>query len=100
MASHAQPTSANPRYFVPDPSAWPFMLTAGLVTLILGVWSYLEDKSLGQIPLYAGGLFAAAIIYLWFRGVARESERGAYGKQVDTSYRMAMAWFIFSAPLH
>ena len=96
MSSHAPAASDNQRYFVPDPSAWPFMLTAGLVTLILGVWSYLEDKSLGQLPLYAGGLFSAAIIYIWFRGVARESERGAYGKQVDTSYRMAMAWFIFS----
>ena len=96
MSSHAPAASDNQRYFVPDPSAWPFMLTAGLATLILGVWSYLEDKSLGQIPLYAGGLFSAAVIYVWFRGVARESERGAYGKQVDTTYRMAMAWFIFS----
>ena len=96
MASHAPAAPENTRYFVPDPSAWPFMLTAGLVTLIIGVWSYLEDKSLGSIPVYAGGLFSAFIIFRWFRGVALESERGAYGKQVDTTYRMAMAWFIFS----
>jgi len=96
MASQAPAASNNTRYFVPDPSAWPFMLTAGLVLLIIGVWSLLEDKSLGMLPIYAGGLFSAIIIYRWFRGVALESERGAYGKQVDTTYRMAMAWFIFS----
>lgn len=96
MASHAPAASSNLRYFVPDPSAWPFLLTAGLVSLFVGVWSFLEDKSLGSIPIYFGVGFSAIIIYLWFRGVARESERGAYGKQVDTTYRMAMAWFIFS----
>ncbi|MES2682369.1 MAG: cytochrome c oxidase subunit 3 [Pseudomonadota bacterium] len=96
MSSPAPATTDNQRYFVPDPSAWPFMLTAGLALLIVGVWSYLEDKSLGSIPLYVGGLFSAFIIFRWFRGVALESERGAYGKQVDTTYRMAMAWFIFS----
>ncbi|MES2884157.1 MAG: cytochrome c oxidase subunit 3 [Pseudomonadota bacterium] len=96
MASHAPAAPNNTRYFVPDPSAWPFMLTAGLALLIVGVWSYLEDKSLGSIPLYVGGLFSAFIIFRWFRGVALESERGAYGKQVDMTYRMAMAWFIFS----
>ena len=96
MASHAPAAPNNTRYFVPDPSAWPFALTAGLALLIVGVWSYLEDKSLGMLPVYVGGLFSAYIIFRWFRGVALESERGAYGKQVDTTYRMAMAWFIFS----
>jgi len=96
MASHAQPTSDKQRYFVPDPSAWPFVLTAGLAAIVMGVWSSLEDKSLGSIPIYAGVALSAFIIFRWFQGVARESERGAYGKQVDTTYRMAMAWFIFS----
>ena len=95
MASHA-PTTSNARYFVPDPSAWPFMLTAGLAVLILGVWSLLEDKSLGMLPIYLGGLFSAVIIYVWFRGVARESEGGKYSGQVDMTFRMGMAWFIFS----
>jgi len=96
MASHAPAASANPRYFVPEPSAWPFVLTAGLVAIFLGVWSYLEDKSLGSIPIYAGVALSAFIIYRWFQGVARESEGGKYSKQVDTTYRMGMAWFIFS----
>jgi cytochrome c oxidase subunit 3 len=32
----------------------------------------------------------------WFGEVIRESEDGVYNSQVDTSFRMGMAWFIFS----
>jgi len=95
MSSPA-PANGQSRYFVPDPSAWPFLLTAGLVTLIIGVWSGLEDKNLGPLPYWIGGLWAAFIIFRWCRGVALESESGKYNKQVDTTYRMGMAWFIFS----
>jgi cytochrome c oxidase subunit 3 len=95
MSSPA-PANGQQRYFVPDPSAWPFMLTAGLVTLIIGVWSSLEDKNLGPLPYYLGGGFAAFVIFRWFRGIALESEGGKYSKQVDMTYRMGMAWFIFS----
>jgi len=94
MSSHAAP--ANTRYFVPEPSAWPFYLTVGLFILVWGVWSVLEEGGLGPIPLYLGGALSIAIIYAWFRGVARESESGAYSQQVDMTYRMGMAWFIFS----
>ena len=45
MASHAVPDRS--KYFVPEPSAYPFALTVGLVMVILGVWSYLEEKHLG-----------------------------------------------------
>ena len=89
-------TTGNQRYFVPAPSAWPFFLTLGLVTLIVGVWSVLEDKNLGPLPLYVGGALSSFIIFRWFRGVALESEGGSYSKQVGMTYRMAMAWFIFS----
>ena len=88
--------SAQPRYFVPDPSAWPFYLTVGLFILVWGVWSVLEQGHLGSGPLYVGGILSAVVIYLWFRGVARESEGGKYTQQVDMTYRMGMAWFIFS----
>lgn len=96
MSSHAPASSANPRYFVPDPSAWPFVLTAALTAIIVGVWSYLEDKSLGALPIYAGAALFVGVVYSWFRGIARESEGGKYSKQVDMSYRMGMSWFIFS----
>lgn len=93
MASAAQ---SNDRYFVPAPSAWPFMLTVGLVSLVVGVSSYLEDKTFGSVPTIAGIVIAIFMIYRWFAGVINESESGLYGAQVDRTYRWSMAWFIFS----
>jgi cytochrome c oxidase subunit 3 len=98
-AAHSHDTHApkgQSRYFVPEPSAWPFMLTVAIVTLIVGVWSLLEDKHLGSIPLWAGAALMFSVIYRWIRGVARESEGGKYNAQVDRTYRWGMSWFIFS----
>ena len=99
MASHAAPAAAGSppsRYFVPEPSAWPFMLTAGLVLMIIGFWGYLEDQNIGMIPVYVGVALTIYILFRWLRGVALESEHGHYNQRVDGTYRMAMAWFIFS----
>jgi cytochrome c oxidase subunit 3 len=84
------------RYYVPEPSAWPFMLTVGLVLTVIGVSSYLENKSFGAVPLIGGSALAIFMIFRWFAGVIRESETGCYGAQVDRTYRWSMAWFIFS----
>ncbi len=88
--------TGNTRYFVPAPSAWPFMLTVGLIALVYGVGGFLEDRHLGPIPIYAGIVLSIGVIYSWLRGVALESEGGLYGAQVDRTYRWAMTWFIFS----
>jgi len=93
MASAAP---SNDRYFVPAPSAWPFALTVGLVSLVIGVSSYLEDKTFGAAPTIAGIVISIFMIYRWFAGVINESESGLYGAQVDRTYRWSMAWFIFS----
>lgn len=94
MATHATPNSD--RYFVPQPSAWPFVLTVALVAFLGGISAFLEDKHIGPVPIYAGLALAFFIIYRWFRGVALESESGLYSAQVDRTYRWSMAWFIFS----
>jgi cytochrome c oxidase subunit 3 len=94
MATHATPNSD--RYFVPQPSAWPFVLTVALVAFLGGISAFLEDKHIGPVPIYAGLALAFFIIYRWFRGVALESEGGLYSAQVDRTYRWSMAWFIFS----
>jgi cytochrome c oxidase subunit 3 len=94
MASHAKPDTS--KYFVPDPSYYPFALTAGVVATIVGVWGYLEEKHIGLLPVLVGVAAAFAIIFLWFRKVAHESEGGFYGAQVDRTFRWGMAFFIFS----
>ena len=100
MASHAAAdhaaTPASMRYFVPAPSAWPFLLTIGLATLLFSVGNWLEEHSFGSAPVIGALALMFTIIFLWFRGVATESETGQYGAQVDRTFRMGMSWFIFS----
>ena len=100
MATHAPADHAahsnSMRYFVPDPSAWPFMLTIGLATLLFSVGNWLEGHSFGPAPVIGGLALMFVIIFLWFRGIAQESEGGRYSAQVDRTYRMGMSWFIFS----
>jgi cytochrome c oxidase subunit 3 len=45
---------------------------------------------------FVGLVFLALILFKWFADVITESLRGYYNKQVDTSFRMGMVWFIFS----
>ena len=94
MASHAKPDPT--KYFVPAPSYYPFALTAGIVAVIVGVWSYLEDKHVGILPVLIGAAIALPIIFRWFYRVSHESEGGFYGPQVDRTFRWGMSWFIFS----
>ncbi|HSW15199.1 MAG TPA: cytochrome c oxidase subunit 3 [Solimonas sp.] len=94
MGSQATP---NPdRYFVPAPSAWPFVLTVALVAIVIGAAGYLEDRHIGPLPIYLGAALFVYVVFSWFRGVAHESEGGFYGAQVDRTFRWSMAWFIFS----
>jgi len=94
MASHAKPDPS--KYFVPEPSYYPFALTAGLFALVIGVWGYLEQKQIGILPVLIGVGVAIPIIYRWFLRVSHESEGGFYGPQVDRTFRWGMSWFIFS----
>jgi cytochrome c oxidase subunit 3 len=100
MASHAAAdhaaTPSSMRYFVPAPSAWPFLLTIGLATLLFSVGNFLEEHSFGPAPVIGALALMITIIFLWFRGVSHESESGQYGAQVDRTFRMGMSWFIFS----
>ncbi|TJY58957.1 cytochrome c oxidase subunit 3 [Sinimarinibacterium sp. CAU 1509] len=94
MGSPAAQNSS--RYFVPDPSVWPFVLTIGLVATIVGVSGYLENNHIGPLPIWLGVALSIFIIFRWFQGIARESEGGRYSAQVDRTYRWGMSWFIFS----
>jgi len=96
MASSAVHQSGSTRYFVPAPSVWPFVLTAALIATLGGFSSYLESGSIGVVPGIVGLLATFVVVFFWVRGVALESEGGAYNPQVDRTFRMGMSWFIFS----
>jgi cytochrome c oxidase subunit 3 len=83
-------------YYLPNPSAWPIITSAGLFSLALGFILLMNDVTGGSWFMLLG---TAIIIYMmirWFGQVIGESEGGIYNAQVDRSFRWGMAWFIFS----
>ncbi len=88
--------SQSARYFVPDPSRWPIFGSVALLCMASGAASWFNGVSWGKFVLLAGFLILFYMMAGWFTTVAHESEGGKYNKQVDTSFRWGMSWFIFS----
>ena len=83
-------------YYVPHGSRWPVVASVALFAAMLGFASWLNDFSFGKPLFFVGLAFLALILFKWFADVITESMRGYYNKQVDTSFRVGMVWFIFS----
>ncbi|MDP2239035.1 MAG: cytochrome c oxidase subunit 3 [Burkholderiales bacterium] len=88
--------SHSARYFIPEPSRWPIFGSVALLCMALGAAAAFNGAPWGKFPLIAGLLILAYMLAGWFTTVAHESESGQYNKQVDSSFRWSMSWFIFS----
>jgi len=88
--------SQSARYFIPEPSRWPIFGSVALLCMALGAAAAFNGAPWGKFPLIGGLLILAYMLAGWFTTVAHESESGQYNKQVDTSFRWSMSWFIFS----
>jgi cytochrome c oxidase subunit 3 len=62
--------------------------------LLFGFASFLHGSS--SLVMIAGAVVIIFMLFGWFGTVINESLSGKYNNQVDTSFRMAMGWFIFS----
>ncbi|AWV08715.1 cytochrome c oxidase subunit 3 [Marilutibacter maris] len=83
-------------YFVPHSSRWPFLGSIALFVTMIGLASWMNDISWGSKAFLVGVALLVGVLFGWFGDVIRESVGGNYNKQVDTSFRMGMVWFIFS----
>ena len=83
-------------YFVPHSSRWPFLGSIALFTTMVGLASWFNEVSWGKPVFFFGIALMCGVLFGWFGDVIRESIKGNYNKQVDTSFRMGMVWFIFS----
>jgi cytochrome c oxidase subunit 3 len=83
-------------YYVPHGSRWPVFASVALFATMVGFATWLNEVSWGRSLFFVGLVSLMAILFVWFRDVIRESLAGHYNKQVDTSFRMGMVWFIFS----
>ncbi len=88
--------SQSERYFIPDPSYWPIFGSVALLCMAFGAAAWMNGVPPGKYLLIVGFCILFYMMFGWFGTVARESEGGRYNKQVDTSFRWGMSWFIFS----
>jgi len=96
--AHAHDSGAHDAnvYYVPHGSRWPVIASVALFITMFGFSGWLNESSWGRPVFFVGLVSLAAILFKWFADVIGESLRGYYNKQVDTSFRMGMMWFIFS----
>jgi cytochrome c oxidase subunit 3 len=87
---------AQGSYYVPKPSHWPLVGSIGLTTLLVGAASWMHVDWYGPYLFTAGLLILIGMMFGWFGQVVYENQKGWYDLQVDSSYRWAMCWFIFS----
>ena len=89
-------SAAPGSYYLPNPSPWPIVGSIGLFVLALGFVLLMNGGMLAPWLMLAGAAIIIVMMFGWFGKVIDESERGIYNHQVDRSFRMGMAWFIFS----
>ena len=92
----AASNGGTPYYFVPSPSSYPALASAGLFFVILGAGQWINGEGWGRYSLVFGLAVLFVILYKWFGAAIGESESGSYGHKVDLSFRWSMSWFIFS----
>jgi len=89
-------SASSGSYYLPNPSPWPIITSAGLFTLALGTVLFMNNLGAGPWLMLAGAAIIIYMMFRWFGQVIGESESGAYNAQVDLSFRWGMSWFIFS----
>ena len=87
---------AENSYYVPHGTRWPFIGSVALFGVMTGASTWLNGASFGPFLFAAGFGLLIYMVFGWFGQVIGESEGGYYNKDVDTSFRMGMGWFIFS----
>ena len=89
-------SASSGSYYLPTPSPWPVITSAGVFTLALGFVLFVNNLGAGSWLMLAGASTIIYMMFRWFGQVVGESESGAYNHQVDLSFRWGMSWFIFS----
>jgi cytochrome c oxidase subunit 3 len=84
------------KYYLPQPSLWPIIGSVALLLMAVGGVMTIHEVEHGVWVLVTGVSILLFMMFGWFGEVIRDSQAGRYNKQVDTSYRWSMSWFIFS----
>jgi cytochrome c oxidase subunit 3 len=87
-AAHAE------HYFVPQPSLYPVILSAGMFLLAFGFIQLINNFGPGKWVMLGGTAVILYVLFGWFGKVIGESQSGAYRDWEDRSFRYGMIWFI------
>ena len=88
--------SATGGYYIPHGSKWPIIGSIGLFIMMLGASTWLNGAAGGKYVMFFGIAIVIGMMFGWFGTVIGESVSGIFSKQVDTSFRIGMGWFIIS----
>jgi cytochrome c oxidase subunit III len=83
-------------YYVPNPVAYPVIMSAGLLTLATGFIFNINHFAAGKQMMMVGALVIIAMIFKWMGAVISECQNGLYKKWEDKSFRVGMIVFICS----
>jgi len=83
-------------YYIPTPSVWPMIGAIAIFFMGFGAAFTVNKLPIGYWMLTIGFAILIYMLFGWFRTVSRESEGGKFNKQVDSSFRWGMSWFIFT----
>ncbi|TXT31786.1 MAG: cytochrome c oxidase subunit III [Rhodocyclaceae bacterium] len=81
-------------YFVPQPSLYPVILSAGMFLLAFGFIQLINNFGPGKWVMLGGTAVILYVLFGWFGKVIGESQSGAYRDWEDRSFRYGMIWFI------
>lgn len=88
--------STASRYYLPEPTPWPILGAAALLAMAMGAVSWINHLPEGPYIVCGGVVLLAVMLIGWFGTVIREGNARLYNGQVDTSFHLGMAWFIFT----
>jgi cytochrome c oxidase subunit 3 len=89
-------------YYIPEQSKFPLYMSASMFLMLFSfgfVINGISDDNVStlSIALSIAGLIAVcSIVFLWLRLVIIESGQGKTSAQLQKSFYIGMAWFIFS----
>nr|YP_009681525.1 cytochrome c oxidase subunit III [Septifer bilocularis]QDO71944.1 cytochrome c oxidase subunit III [Septifer bilocularis] len=84
------------RFYVPDPSPWPFFVAIALNNMAIGLVLWMHRKDGSVLMLLGGALILLISSVSWWRDLLREGDMGFHTRFVIKGYRDGMGLFIFS----
>ena len=84
------------KYYLPEPTPWPIFGCSALLMMAVGAAAWVNRAAAGLWLVSVGVVLLLIMLIGWFGTVIRENNAGLLNRQVDASFRWAMAWFVFS----